>query len=266
MNLYWLEQCAEDLPKENHWLSGTELHFLDDLRFSKRRADWRLGRWTAKQALAAYLNSPHSPAALAKIEVRPALSGAPEAFFENRPAPVTISLSHRNDKALCVVAPCVADLGCDLEQVEPRSDAFIADYFTPEEQALVMRHTSAERLLLAALLWSGKESALKALRTGLRLDTRSVIVEPVDLSLDRDGWGPLQVHHRGAKKFNGWWQIVDGMVRTVVADPPPMSLIHLQVTTDLFDGTPNGSESGLAASASGKWEAQDLAQVTLLAV
>jgi 4'-phosphopantetheinyl transferase len=257
MNLHWLEQCADDIPKENDWLNGREVHFLDGLRFAKRRADWRLGRWTAKQALAAYLNSPSLPAALAKIEVRPASSGAPEAFFENKPAPVTISLSHRNDRAICVVAPSAIDLGCDLEQVEPRSDAFLADYFTAEEQALVTRHTLAEQPLLTALLWSGKESALKALRTGLRMDTRSVIVGPVDLSLDLGGWSPLHVHHSGNKTFNGWWQIADGMVRTVVAAPPPMSLVHIQVATDFFGGTANSSGAG--ASANGNWEAHDLA-------
>lgn len=38
-----------------------------------------------------------------------------------------------------------------------------------EEQELVAR--APERDELVALLWSGKESALKALREGLRLDT-----------------------------------------------------------------------------------------------
>jgi len=31
------------------------------------------------------------------------------------------------------------EIGCDLEVVEPRSDAFVADYFTSEEQALIAR-------------------------------------------------------------------------------------------------------------------------------
>ena len=241
MNLYWLEQCGEDLPKENDWLSQNEINFLESLRFAKRRSDWRLGRWTAKHALAAYLNWPCSAAGLTKIEIRPASSGAPEAFFENKPAPVTISLSHRDDRAICVVGPPALDMGCDLERVEPRSDAFIVDYFTLEEQELVMRHTLAERPLLLALLWSGKESALKALRTGLRMDTRSVVVGPIDLSLELDGWSPLQVHYDGGRKFNGWRQMGDGMVRTVVADPPPMSLNHLQVAPQLAGGIACGS-------------------------
>ena len=67
-------------------------------------------------------------------------------------------------------------LGCDLEIVEPRSDAFVADYFTAEEQEVVRQACPADRFALIALIWSAKESALKALQSGLRIDTRSLSV------------------------------------------------------------------------------------------
>ena len=63
-------------------------------------------------------------------------------------------------------------LGCDLEVIEPRSEEFVADYFTTEEQKMVSQAPIADRSKLLALLWSAKESALKALREGLRFDTR----------------------------------------------------------------------------------------------
>ena len=103
MNVYWLEQTAADLPAESDWLSASELVRMGSLRFAKRRADWRLGRWTAKRALAVYLNLPNDPQALRDIEVRPAPSGAPEVFVANQAAAVTISLSHRNGVAACAV-------------------------------------------------------------------------------------------------------------------------------------------------------------------
>ena len=180
MNVYWLEQTEADLPAENGWLSASEVARLNSFCFAKRRADWRLGRWTAKRAVAAYLNAPNRPPALASIEIRPAPSGAPEVFVADQPADFTISLSHRGGVAACAVSRFGVLLGCDLELVEPRSEAFIADYFTPEEQALVAQADTADRFPLCALLWSAKESALKALRTGLRVDTRSVIVSPGD--------------------------------------------------------------------------------------
>ena len=180
MKVYWLEQTEPDVPGVKEWLSAKERVQLNALRFAKRRADWQLGRWTAKHAVAACLQLPADLHNLAKIEVRPGPSGAPETFLGNKWAPVTISLSHRAGRAVCAVAPDRSALGCDLEVIEPHSDAFIADYFATEEQALVARAAPADRPWLVTLLWSAKESALKALRAGLRLDTRGVIVTPVD--------------------------------------------------------------------------------------
>jgi len=247
-DVYWLEQTEADMPAENDWLSATEAIRLTGMHVAKRRTDWRLGRWTAKRALAIYLNLPGHPQALSSIEVRPAPSGAPEVFFANQPAAVTISLSHRAGTAICAVAPCGVALGCDLELIEPRSDGFIADYFTAEEQALVARAPAADRSRLLALLWSAKESTLKALRRGLRLDTRYVIVSPVDglqgqgedeeerlenpvpafgPSCSSDSWRPLRARCTDGQIFHGWWQRTGNLVRTLVATPPPASPILL---------------------------------------
>ncbi len=225
-HVYWLEKTEADVPAENDWLSIEESVCLNGLRFAKRRADWRLGRWTAKCAVASLLKMPADPPALAKIEIRPAPSGAPEVFFTNDPLPVTVSISHRSGNAMCAVAWSGVDLGCDLEVIEPRSEAFVADYFTQDEQALVAQVGGAERDRLLTLLWSAKESALKALREGLRLDTRSVAVTPVDGAFDLNGWSPLQVCADG-RSFQGWWQPAHSVVRTIVADPPSDSPILL---------------------------------------
>jgi 4'-phosphopantetheinyl transferase len=230
MDVYWLEQTEADVPAGEEWLSAGEALRLNAIPFAKRRNDWRLGRWTAKSACAAYLKAPADPQVFREIEIRPAPSGVPELFFRNNPATVTISLSHRAGTALCAVAPSGVALGCDLEVVEPRSDAFLADYFTAEEQALVARAPVADRSRLLALLWSGKESALKALREGLRLDTRCVIVDPVDAlwqANSLNGWKPLRVHHTEGQIYHGWWQYSGNLVRTVVAAPPPTLPIPL---------------------------------------
>lgn len=226
MDVYWLEQSNPDLPAQNDWLSASETARLDAMRFAKRRDDWRLGRWTAKLAVAAYLHLPADLESLAEIEIRAAPSGAPEVFLAHQPAEATISLSHRGGIAVCAIAASGMALGCDLEIVEPRSDAFAADYFTPEEQALVARTHPADRFQLLALLWSGKESALKALRTGLRLDTRSVAVTPVHASCGPD-WHPLQVRFRDGRVFDGWWQHRHNILRTMVATPSPSQPIAL---------------------------------------
>jgi 4'-phosphopantetheinyl transferase len=238
MNVYWLEQTEADVPVENDWLSDNEANCLSRLRFAKRRTDWRLGRWTAKRALSVCLELPAHPLIFKKIDIRPASSGAPEVFFADQPAAVTISLTHRAGVAACVVVMSNTELGCDLEMVEPRSDIFVSDYFTMEEQALVARTPAADRPRLLALLWSAKESALKALHEGLRLDTRSVIVSPFAAPFDLNGWSPLQVRYTGGQVFHGWWQNTDSILRTVVAAQPLDSPISLLIPPHFFDCAP----------------------------
>jgi 4'-phosphopantetheinyl transferase len=247
MVVSWLEQSTADVPADNNWLSAGEESLLSGLRIPKRRSDWRLGRWTAKHAVASYLNMTFHPGTLALIEIHPAASGAPEAYFENNPANVSISLSHRAGRAACAVAPSGSMLGCDLELVEPRSEAFIADYFTVEEQSLVERTSEADRPVVVALLWSAKESVLKALRTGLRLDTRSISISlaedfsptaksdtalanhPSVNSLLRtmNDWYPFRAGDGGDQVFYGWWQRRCELMRTVATDSlanPPTPL------------------------------------------
>jgi len=169
--------------------------------------DWRLGRWTAKLATAACLRVP-----AAVVELRAAPDGAPEALVGGCPAPVVVSLSHRAGLAVCMVAPDGVALGCDLELAEPRSAAFVADWFTAGEREAVACAPPGDRALLLAVLWSAEESALKALRAGLRFDTRWVVVDPP--ALGRDGrWWPLTVRHPAAARvFPGWWRHDAGRV------------------------------------------------------
>jgi len=216
----WLLVGAADVPEGDGWLSAGERDVQAGLRFPKRRSDWRLGRWTAKRAVAAFLGGPEPTA----VEVVAAGDGAPEALVDGLPAGVAISISHRDGNALCAVAGSDASLGCDLEAVEPRSDAFVRDYFTPAEVQLIDGVPAGERDVLVTLVWSAKESALKALRTGLRVDTRSVEVD----ALDGDGstWGPVSVRQAADdRSFAGWWRRQDDLVMTVLAGS---AAVHLE--------------------------------------
>jgi len=227
--VHWLLQAAADVPAGDDWLTPAERVRLAALRAPRRRADWRLGRWTAKRAVAASLAGDGPPPAPAAVEVRAAADGAPEAFVGGHPAPLAISLSHRAGLAVCMAAPAGTALGCDLELVEPRSDAFVADYLTAPERAAVQAATATDRALLVALLWSAKESALKALRSGLRLDTRWVAVDP-PAPAGLGCWHPLTVRHPATGRvLPGWWRHDAGRVLTVVATPPPSPPRAIQI-------------------------------------
>lgn len=242
MEVHWFEQALDDVSPQDDWLAPCERSHLLTLRFPKRRADWRLGRWTAKHAVAYDLNLPHDAENLASIAIRPAVSGAPEVFLGNQRADLSISISHRGGIAACAVGSSRAMLGCDLEIIEPRSDAFVTDYFTAEEQAIFRQAPAANRFALIALIWSAKESALKALRAGLRIDTRrlSVALDDLDLAALDDvlpgdlgvmprplqSWRPLRISYM-QYAFRGWWSRCAQLLRTEVnlpATQPPVSI------------------------------------------
>jgi 4'-phosphopantetheinyl transferase len=228
VNVYWLEQNVSEAPAGDEWLSGSERARLNGLRIPKRRADWRLGRWTALCALSRYWHLARDSEPLAGLELRPASSGAPRVFFHGSPAPVMLSLSHSGGAGLCAIAPPAVEVGCDLETVEPRSAAFVADYFTAEERNLVARTPAALRDRTVTLLWSAKESALKALGCGLRADTRWVNATPDSFLETGEEWRRLSVTHITGRTFCGWWRESRQLVRTVVANPSPLQLIPLE--------------------------------------
>jgi 4'-phosphopantetheinyl transferase len=218
MSLFWLSQGMADAPAEDAWLSPREASWVARMRFPKRRSEFLLGRWTAKRALALYLGREASAGALRSIEIDRAPDGAPAPLVDGRPAEAYVTMTDRADQAVCLVGPPGTALGCDLELVEPRSDAFVADFLTPTEQRLVAA-AGAERDLAANLVWCGKESALKVLRTGLRRDTRTVEVSFPDGGTV-DGWAPMSVRAAEGVVFPGWWQRFGAFVLTLAATEP----------------------------------------------
>ncbi len=229
--MLWFEQAIADVPVRDEWLSYGEMRCLERMRVPKRRSDWRLGRWTAKRAIAAVLGLSDGIQRLAAIEIRAAPSGAPQGFLNDKPAGISISISHCTGRAVCAITWYSAALGCDLEAVEPRSTAFLTDYFAVEELRLLARTNAVDQL--ATLLWSAKESTLKALTTGLRMDTRDVVVTSLGNPAHRfdqleaaagasapENWRRFEVVCRDGQIFPGWWSCAEDFVRTVACAPP----------------------------------------------
>jgi 4'-phosphopantetheinyl transferase len=243
MKVFWLQQADANVPPENNWLTPDELRQINGMRFAKRRQDYRLGRWTAKLAVATYLGWLTHFDVLADIAIKSAPSGAPTVRIRGEAAQLVISISHRSGRAMCSVGNSGTALGCDLELVESRSEAFVRDYFTSQEQKKIYSAFESDRDRLVTFFWSAKESALKALQEGLRLDTRSVVVRLLEaeeyfgkqrkLTSDRypqlldTPWNPFDVTRKDGSTFQGWSQYADNFVRTIVSTSPcapPISL------------------------------------------
>ena len=234
--LVWLAQDSSDVPAGDSWLAAGE---GQDSGVPKRRAERRLRRWTAKRGLGLYLGLPTDPAALARLEIRHEAGGAPAPLLDGRPAGAALSLADREGRAVCAIGSAGTVLGCDLELVEPRSAAFVADFLTGAEQGFVAAAGGEERDTRANLVWCAKEAALKALGTGLRRDTRSVEVI-VPAGRTHGGWRRLEVTAAEGARFEGWWRRDGAFLLAIVAGRAPAPPVCLLDTR----AGPPGSRAG----------------------
>lgn len=205
------------------WLEPALAERLAGMPYTKRREEARLGRWTAKMAIARAVGLDPTAQALRSIEVRNAADGAPEARVNGTALDGVIAMTDRADWAVCAMVEGDCRIGCDLELVEPRTAAFVRDYFTSPERHRVA--SSEEPHATANLIWSAKESALKVMRTGLRSDTRSVTVQLAEG--DASGWQPLSISADDGREFSGWWARYGSFLLTMATEvetPPPVSL------------------------------------------
>ena len=230
---------ADDVPAGEGWLGPDERARLAGLRVPKRRRDYLAGRWAGKRALA--LHGGHPPETpLHRFEIRPAESGAPQAFRDGEPARVAISLSHSDGWAAALVRAGEAGVGCDLEQVEPRSRAFVEDYFTVPEQAFVAAGGAAEQGLRATLVWSAKEAVMKALGEGLRLPPKVLTIANSTDGPAPGGWRLFAVTApTEASGLHGFWRTLGRFVLTVAT----ADAHEPRLTGELPPGTEGPSET-----------------------
>ena len=227
MQLYWLECEAADLPGHTDWLSREERLHFDTFRFQKRRDDWLLGRWTAKCAIATFLNQAWTP--FAQITILSAESGAPVVTIRGSTAPVSLSISHRAGRGFAVVANPIAPVGADVELVEPHGQPFTDDYFTPVEREQLDHCLDHDLAASSTLIWSAKESALKLLQLGLRVDTRCVSINVSNAIEVSSKWKRFDAAFVDGRIYKGWWQLSGEWVRTQLGALPSHSPIELHL-------------------------------------
>jgi 4'-phosphopantetheinyl transferase len=211
-------------------LTAAERARLAGFTVPKRRADWLIGRMTAKAVVAEMLRDVFSRDwPLHVIEIpsdsngEPYVRIAPEAgqvagFGPGERLPIAVSISHIEGHAMCA-ATCsetVGDrasppalrlgarrgrtgarrtLGVDLGAIEPRSPELVAAFFTADEQRFVRDAPPSERDLGANLIWCAKEAVLKALGVGLTVDTLDLSCLPQPGQADPAEWPMAPADH-----------------------------------------------------------------------
>lgn len=234
---------ARGLPPRG-LLSAHETAVYHALAHAKRRRDWLLGRATAKELLHRGAGSPD----YASLSILAAADGAPEAWLERdgemRRRPGAISISHAQGVAFCAAATAVENLGADIELIAPRVPGFARAYFSAEEQAWLEAAPAAQGALLTTAVWSAKEAALKALRAGLRLDTRTLTCTLTPCVVPPQAWQPLAIRWQpvdGAAPhvLQGWWRVWENFVLALAVNP--------RGETTVFPAPPARLGSGRAA-------------------
>lgn len=210
----WIETVQARLEV---YLSPPELMVYQSMAVPKRKVEWLAGRVFAKQIIK---NSVQNAADVPDnaVEIRKGILGAPEVYVQGLQLPIRISVSHSQQAVLAAVCtdPEI-EFGIDMEVIEERDQAFIDDYFTPSEREWICEAGSAAQALRSTLLWSAKESVLKALRIGLRVDTRSVEVSSDPENNPVDGWNRLTALSslEEQKTWQIFWQVQQRFVLTL---------------------------------------------------
>jgi 4'-phosphopantetheinyl transferase len=228
MDVHWLSRSWQQVPDTFEWLHPSEKEVLGQFKFDKRKNDWLLGRWTAKNAVISYFKDVKNELSFHNLEIIKASDGAPEVFYEGEPFPCIISLSHSNEMGFCTIARPQIKIGCDLEKIESRSQSFLNDYFTEKELSNITAYGKENIPLLGNLLWSAKESVMKALRVGLSIDTRQVQIECLP-SNESGIWKTFDIYLPNYDvKLYGKWQLYQGFVYTIVCDHKGFELLEIK--------------------------------------
>ncbi len=211
---------ADDLAPAG-LLASEERERYATFRAPKRRRDWLLGRWTAKQLARQYLDARGAQRHADEILVRADGDGSPYLSLDGARLPVSLSISHSGAYSFCALTDQPgAAAGADVEMIEPRPLSLAEQFFAAQELAALLARPQAERDLLITLVWSAKEAFLKCIKEGLRVDTRAVTVALPEQTAAAEVWRPLAVTARAGLvhadlRYQCWWRREGGMVLTL---------------------------------------------------
>ncbi|MCL4262263.1 MAG: 4'-phosphopantetheinyl transferase superfamily protein [Anaerolineae bacterium] len=220
--IHWLTQILDEIPAEDY-LTDVEIARFQELKTEKRRADWLLGRWTAKRLLQTVLwekDGVTLPLDMITITNNP--DGDPDYRLPITDHRFSISISHAHGRAfVAAVEKDHAPIGADMELIQPRPAGFAEEYFTLAEIALGYGLVGSERAVWETAVWSAKEAVLKALHLGLSVDTRAIscLIEPVERP--PTWWTPFAIRFdqtrlpKPAPPLTGWWRVEDDFVLAI---------------------------------------------------
>ena len=176
--------ALDALPRE-------ERDRIEGFGSAKRRREFALGRATARALLA-----DHLAVAASDVPLHVAADGAP--VIVGGPLHLSIAHAATDERTLAAAVVAPGPVGVDLEVIRPRRPDLYRFILHPDEYGLLdtlpHAHDAAQ-----VLLWTLKEAALKAMRTGFRTSPKKLrlTIEPVE----RVAWVQVEEGERWALRY-----------------------------------------------------------------
>jgi phosphopantetheinyl transferase len=159
----------------------------------KRKAEWVGSRLAVKRLVQACVPE-IAEFPISQIQILKEPSGGPYIEIEGwGRLPGWLSLSHSQGFVLAAYSPEDISFGVDLEIIEPRSIQFVRDFFTEKEVQQALAGDADQNSMVTTIIWSAKEAVLKAISTGLRIDTRKIEINLIPGVTNAEEWNDLEL-------------------------------------------------------------------------
>jgi 4'-phosphopantetheinyl transferase len=140
-------------------LHDEERDYYCTLQFEKRIRSYLMGRFVAKQAVAALTSDD-----LANICIRSGIFTQPIVLSSKEN--IQVSITHSNNIGGAIAFPESHPMGIDIERIDPDNTDTFERQITKTEKELISGCSLSYEIALC-LLWTSKEAISKVLKTGL---------------------------------------------------------------------------------------------------
>ncbi len=142
-------------------LHPRELEYYNTLKFDRRKRSYLLGRYAAKQAIAAFVSEKD----IRNILIQQGIFNQPFVTCEDAHN-VQVSITHCDELGAAIAFPESHPMGIDIERMNKNKREVIEGQMTEAEKELMKALPTSHDILLT-LLWTVKEALSKVLKTGL---------------------------------------------------------------------------------------------------
>ena len=177
-------------------LHQNELRYFRQLKSSRRRQQYFLGRQVGKEALSLYLNDSDRSG----IEISSGVFHQPLVRYYSIDTPA-LTLSHSADFAVAIAHEAGHIMGVDVEQLDDSKNHIFQSSLTEREKSLAVI-PAYEQNLVCNVMWTIKEALSKAIKCGMTIPFE--ILEIGELKLESDGSLVSYFKHFGQYKVCSW--------------------------------------------------------------